>query len=200
MRRIHAINLISFCALVLFVVNNDVTEGHSVKDFFKALRGLSQIKNLRHGILPGTLWCGRGNIARDDSELGVYSELDTCCRTHDRCEDSINPKATKYGLYNKYICRSSLCKCDLQFYDCLMRVHGLYASTVGKIYFKKCKQCFRTYYDSEECIRESFVNRLHRAICDRRIRVNQSLCGRSHHVVHGEDIDKDFVKVNQHLC
>lgn len=53
----------------------------------------------------GTLWCGRGNIARDDSELGVYSELDTCCRTHDRCEDYINPKATKYGLYNKYICR-----------------------------------------------------------------------------------------------
>ncbi|XP_029674639.1 phospholipase A2-like [Formica exsecta] len=154
MRRIRGINLISFCALVLFVDNNGVTEGHSVKDFFKALRGLSQIKNLRHGILPGTLWCGRGNIARNDSELGVYDEMDTCCRTHDRCKDSINPKATKYGLYNKYICRSSLCECDLQFYDCLMRVHGLYASTVGKIYFKKCKQCFRTYYDSEECIRE----------------------------------------------
>lgn len=28
----------------------------------------------------------------------------------------------------------------------------------------------------------------------------QLLCGRSHHVVHGEDIDKGFVKANQHLC
>ncbi|KAL6424615.1 hypothetical protein ACFW04_009954 [Cataglyphis niger] len=155
MRLTRTINLIAFCAFVLFVDNNGVTKGYSVKDYFKVLRGLSQVhKNLRYGILPGTLWCGWGNIARDDSELGVYNELDTCCRTHDHCEDYINPKVTKYGLYNKYICRSSLCKCDLQFYNCLMRIHGLYASSVGYIYFRKCKQCFRTYYDSEECIRE----------------------------------------------
>lgn len=52
MRRIRAINSIAFCALVLFV-NNGVTKGHSAKDYFKVLRGLSQVKNLRHGILPG---------------------------------------------------------------------------------------------------------------------------------------------------
>lgn len=53
MMRIRAINLIAFCTFVFFVDNNGVTEGHSMKDYFKALRGLSQLKNLRHGILPG---------------------------------------------------------------------------------------------------------------------------------------------------
>lgn len=53
----------------------------------------------------GTLWCGLGNIARNDSELGLYSEMDTCCRTHDRCEDYISSKAARYQLYNKYFCR-----------------------------------------------------------------------------------------------
>lgn len=148
MRQIRTINLIAFCALVLFIDNICQTESHSVKDYLK------QFKNLRHGILPGTLWCGRGNIANNDSELGLHSELDACCRTHDRCKDYINPKTTKYQLYNKHICRSSLCECDLQFYNCLTEVQGLYASTVGRIYFKKCKQCFRTYYDPQECIKE----------------------------------------------
>jgi len=53
----------------------------------------------------GTLWCGRGNIARKDSDLGMYTEMDDCCRTHDSCEDYIRSKSTRYGLYNKYICR-----------------------------------------------------------------------------------------------
>ncbi|GAB1865748.1 phospholipase A2 [Camponotus japonicus] len=154
MTQIRAINLIAFCTFVFFVDKSSVTEAHSLKDYLKGLRGLSQLKNLKHGILPGTLWCGLGNIARNDSELGLYSEMDTCCREHDRCEDYISSKATRYRLYNKYFCRSSLCECDLQFYDCLMRIRGLYAAAVGKVYFKKCKQCFRTYYDPEECIKE----------------------------------------------
>jgi len=53
----------------------------------------------------GTRWCGRGNIARDDTELGAYEELDGCCRAHDHCRDYIRPRSEKYGLYNKYICR-----------------------------------------------------------------------------------------------
>lgn len=53
MMQIRAINLIAFCVFVFFIDNNGVTEGHSVKDYLKGLRGLSQLKNLRHGILPG---------------------------------------------------------------------------------------------------------------------------------------------------
>ncbi|XP_071564919.1 phospholipase A2-like [Temnothorax nylanderi] len=154
MRGISVISLIAFCVLALFVNDYGVTKGHSVKDYLRGLFVLKSFTNLRHGILPGTLWCGRGNIARDDSELGMYSEMDKCCRAHDRCEDYIRPKTTKYGLYNANICRSSLCECELQFYDCLKQIRGFYPYAVRKVYFKRCKQCFRTFYDPQECINE----------------------------------------------
>ncbi|XP_012217587.2 phospholipase A2-like [Linepithema humile] len=155
MKQFHTFNLIKLFVHVLIVDNSYMAEAFfNIKNYYRILPGLKQLKNLRHGILPGTLWCGFGNIAHNDSELGVYRDLDMCCRAHDRCDDSIKSKTTKYGLYNKYICRSSLCECDLQFYDCLVQVHGLYASFVGKLYFKKCKQCFRVYYNPEACVEE----------------------------------------------
>ncbi|KAG5335922.1 PA2 Phospholipase, partial [Acromyrmex charruanus] len=154
MRGIYVISLISFYMLALFANNNGVTEGHSVKDYLRGLYALKQVTNLRHGILPGTLWCGRGNIARKDSDLGMYTEMDDCCRTHDSCEDYIRPKSTRYRLYNKYICRSSLCECELQFHNCLTQIRGLYPYAVRRIYFSTCKQCFRTFYDPQECINE----------------------------------------------
>ncbi|XP_011875077.1 PREDICTED: uncharacterized protein LOC105566015 [Vollenhovia emeryi] len=154
MKGISAISLIIFCTLVLIVNNNGVTEGHSVKDFLRGFVALKQVPNLRHGILPGTLWCGTGNIAREHSELGMYTEMDKCCRSHDHCEDYIRPKTTRYGLYNKYICRSSLCECELQFHDCLKQIRGFYTYAVRRIYFGKCKQCFRTFYDPQECANE----------------------------------------------
>lgn len=141
--------------IAMFVNNNGVTEGHSAKDYLRGFFALKQVTNLRHGILPGTLWCGRGNIAREDAELGMYTEMDKCCRAHDYCEDYIRPKTTKYGLYNKYsICRSSLCECEQQFFDCLAQIRGFYAYAVKGIYFRKCKQCFRTFYDPQECVNE----------------------------------------------
>lgn len=51
MRRFRAINLIVFCAFVLFVDDNSVTEAHGLKNYFRNL--LSSLKTLRHGILPG---------------------------------------------------------------------------------------------------------------------------------------------------
>jgi len=53
MKRISVISLISFCVFVLFVNDNGVTEGHSIKDYLRGLLALKQIPNLRHGILPG---------------------------------------------------------------------------------------------------------------------------------------------------
>jgi len=175
MRRIDVILLCAF--VLLFVDNNGVTRVGGRKDYVRSLAMLRELKNLRHGILPGTRnnennatlvasepesrlpkpprfplssltdsprtparrfgsadesrssfgglysadrtkylrnicsrfqgtrWCGRGNIARDDTELGAYEELDGCCRAHDHCEDYIRPRSKKYGLYNGYICR-----------------------------------------------------------------------------------------------
>lgn len=53
MKGISVINLIAFCMLALFVNNNGITEGHSVKDYLRGLFTLKQLPNLRHGILPG---------------------------------------------------------------------------------------------------------------------------------------------------
>lgn len=50
-------------------------------------------------IFPGTLWCGPGNIADNDSELGYFEETDRCCQKHDHC-DGILAGETKYGLTN----------------------------------------------------------------------------------------------------
>lgn len=56
MRGICVISLISFYMLALFVNNNGITEGHSVKDYLRGLYALKQVKNLRHGILPGNFF------------------------------------------------------------------------------------------------------------------------------------------------
>jgi len=155
MKGISVISLIAFCVLALFVNNNGITEGHSMKDYLRGLVALKQVTNLRHGILPGTLWCGQGDIAREESDLGTFAEMDECCRNHDRCEDYIRPQAIRYGLYNRYkICRSSLCDCEMQFYNCLKQIRGFYTYAVRKIYFGKCKQCFRTFYNPQECVNE----------------------------------------------
>lgn len=50
-------------------------------------------------IFPGTLWCGPGNIAKNESDLGMFAGTDRCCRTHDHC-DGILAGETKYGLVN----------------------------------------------------------------------------------------------------
>lgn len=53
MRGISVISLIAFCVLALFVNNNGLTEGHSLKDYLRGLSTLKELPNLRHGILPG---------------------------------------------------------------------------------------------------------------------------------------------------
>lgn len=57
-----------------------------------------------HGIgitVPGTNWCGPGNIANNYDDLGSEVELDTCCRAHDNCQEKILPQEEGYGLSNE---------------------------------------------------------------------------------------------------
>lgn len=50
--------------------------------------------------MSGTKWCGDGNKAKNDDELGRYSEVDKCCRAHDMCSENIEAGSTLLNLIN----------------------------------------------------------------------------------------------------
>lgn len=53
----------------------------------------------------GTLWCGFGNIAdtvQTADGLGEKKELDSCCRAHDHCSQSICGFCRKEEFNNLY--------------------------------------------------------------------------------------------------
>lgn len=52
-------------------------------------------------IYPGTKWCGQGNIASHEQDLGEEKETDICCREHDYCPDNIYSQRSKYHLINR---------------------------------------------------------------------------------------------------
>lgn len=51
-------------------------------------------------IILGTKWCGPGDVADNEDDLGVQSDTDSCCRMHDQCDDYIGGYQTKYNLTN----------------------------------------------------------------------------------------------------
>nr|API81341.1 venom toxin [Hemiscorpius lepturus] len=89
-------------------------------------------------IVWGTKWCGAGNKAANESDLGWFSKLDSCCRTHDHC-DNIGSGETKYGLTNTGTYTMMNCECEDAFKQCLRDVHGTLegpaAAAVRKTYF-----------------------------------------------------------------
>lgn len=50
--------------------------------------------------LPGTKWCGLGDIANEYSDLGTERTLDKCCRAHDHCPTKLKALRSGYGLVN----------------------------------------------------------------------------------------------------
>ncbi|XP_043282216.1 phospholipase A2 isozymes PA3A/PA3B/PA5-like isoform X2 [Venturia canescens] len=95
-------------------------------------------------IAPGTKWCGNGDRAIDDKDLGYFRETDKCCREHDKCSMDIKGKETKYGLTNPDMFTRSHCDCDKKFYECLTDVSTRMSRTIGEIYFNFLgKKCFR---------------------------------------------------------
>lgn len=51
-------------------------------------------------IHPGTLWCGDGNIAQHEDDLGLFYSVDECCKVHDKCPESIPAGHEFEGLKN----------------------------------------------------------------------------------------------------
>ncbi|KAK9888111.1 hypothetical protein WA026_000386 [Henosepilachna vigintioctopunctata] len=117
-----------------------------MKNFTERLKEIKAIftnkSEVLSGIVPGTKWCGTGDLAKDYHELGADSLTDTCCRNHDLCPVKIRAFSKKYGLTNKALYTKSHCRCDDIFSNCL-KSHGTKSGEIlGQIYFNFVKvQC-----------------------------------------------------------
>ncbi|XP_030764557.1 uncharacterized protein LOC115888840 [Sitophilus oryzae] len=91
---------------------------------------------LFRGIIPGTKWCGTGDIAKNYFDLGAQSSVDACCRTHDLCPIKVRSGTQRYNLNNNSLYTKSHCECDQRLYDCLKKQQFIpVANLLGNIYF-----------------------------------------------------------------
>lgn len=90
---------------------------------------------LLQGIIPGTKWCGTGDIAANYHDLGAARRLDRCCRTHDLCPTKVRAFSHRYNLTNNSLYSKSHCKCDDMLFDCLKATNTSAAHLMGHIYF-----------------------------------------------------------------
>lgn len=105
---------------------------------------LDTFKDKLKAIYPGTLWCGDGNTARSEHEVGIFRNTDTCCRMHDKCPSSIPAGYTFKNLRNGGLFTRSHCDCDQEFYRCLKKASSIVSNKIGYTYFNILRpQCFR---------------------------------------------------------
>ncbi|XP_058464672.1 phospholipase A2-like [Malaya genurostris] len=100
--------------------------------------------------LPGTKWCGPGNVADDYDDLGKHEEEDKCCRDHDHC-DNIPAGETKHGLKNDDYFTRLHCKCDRDFQQCLKGINTTLANRLGGFYFAVRDKCYKKQYPIVDC-------------------------------------------------
>lgn len=98
----------------------------------------------------GTKWCGPGNTASGYDDLGSHSDVDSCCRDHDHC-DNIPSGETKYNLTNQDHFTVLHCKCDKEFYKCLHNLNTNMSNRIGKLYFTLRNHCYREDYPIVDC-------------------------------------------------
>ncbi|XP_025415862.1 uncharacterized protein LOC112687397 isoform X3 [Sipha flava] len=91
--------------------------------------------SLYSGILPGTKWCGSGDLATSYFDLGPEVKLDMCCRTHDLCPSKVRSYATRYNVTNNSMYTKSHCICDKTFFNCLKKANHPTGDLMGSIYF-----------------------------------------------------------------
>ncbi|XP_073834236.1 uncharacterized protein [Musca autumnalis] len=87
------------------------------------------------GIIPGTKWCGTGDIAETYDDLGTETQMDRCCRQHDLCPVKIRAYQRKYDLTNDSLYTKSHCICDDMLFSCLKKTNTSASQLMGSIYF-----------------------------------------------------------------
>ena len=93
-----------------------------------------------------------GNIAENDDQLGTYADVDSCCRSHDKCDRKVRAFAKNYGYRNWRPYTVSDCDCDKKFYNCLKSAneHPKAANVVGTLFFNVLKMpCLNFNEDGE---------------------------------------------------
>ncbi|XP_041988905.1 uncharacterized protein LOC121740301 isoform X2 [Aricia agestis] len=94
-------------------------------------------------IVPGTKWCGAGQLAERYSELGSHRTEDRCCRAHDNCRVNIGAFRRRFGLFNYRPFTISHCRCDRRFRACLKLADTSVSNMVGKLFFNIVQtKCF----------------------------------------------------------
>ncbi|XP_066596783.1 uncharacterized protein [Prorops nasuta] len=91
--------------------------------------------SLLAGIVPGTKWCGPGDIAETYRDLGQNANIDRCCRNHDLCPVKIRSKTTRYNLTNNSVYTKSHCTCDEAFHSCLKDANDPTGNLMGRVFF-----------------------------------------------------------------
>lgn len=100
--------MFTYCGIVLMVcaviaksdtIDNNLGQDSYESNEFQEEDTNRHTKNGSRFIFPGTKWCGPGNIADNDNDLGHWEDTDKCCRAHDFC-DGIEAGNSKYGLVN----------------------------------------------------------------------------------------------------
>uniref|UniRef100_A0A182JWQ0 Phospholipase A2 n=1 Tax=Anopheles christyi TaxID=43041 RepID=A0A182JWQ0_9DIPT len=107
-------------------------------------------------IYPGTVWCGDGNQAKSENDIGFFYLTDSCCRAHDLCPITIAAGEQFNRLKNNGYFTRSHCDCDKQFFNCLKNANTLVSRQIGYTYFNLLKpQCFRYEHPKLNCTRRS---------------------------------------------
>ncbi|XP_012341011.1 phospholipase A2-like [Apis florea] len=107
----------------------------------------------KYTIVPKTKWCGPGNKAKNENDLGYFKITDACCRDHDLCGDSIKPLGSKHGLRNLSPFVRSECSCDNKFYNCLKNSSEFITPIIGNGYFNNIlnQKCYKLEYPVTGC-------------------------------------------------
>jgi secretory phospholipase A2 len=103
-------------------------------------------------ISPGTKWCGSGDVAKNNQDIGYFYMTDNCCREHDLCEHIIEPASESFGLRNSGKFTRLHCDCDEKFFKCLKYVNTLVSKQIGILYFNVLgHQCFKEDFPVIAC-------------------------------------------------
>ncbi|XP_017878975.1 uncharacterized protein LOC108624294 [Ceratina calcarata] len=130
--------LMQQCELLERIKENELSTSMT-SSVSKSSRGVSSVLSLLSGILPGTKWCGTGDIAENYHDLGQEVQIDRCCRSHDLCPVKVRARQTRYNLTNYSMYTKSHCDCDEALYHCLKATMHPTARVIGEIYFNVIK-------------------------------------------------------------